>query len=146
MSFESTREPGKKFGSIYKQRRFDGYSGSPQPGSENENEHAEPQHKGEKDEQIAAPKAASESADEIRNTHGLAHSITYVHDHEGGSHKVRSMHEDGSMQESTHGSPKEAIEHGSRLAWDSSAKKENKYPQDGAESEEKGFEAPGLVM
>jgi hypothetical protein len=144
--FESKREPGKKFGSIYKQRRFDGYAGSPQPGETNENEHAEPQQAGQKDENVVAPKAASESADEIRGNHGLAHTVTYTHDHDGGSHKVSSTHEDGTSHESEHGSAKEAIEHGARLAWDDSAKKREKYPQDGAESEEQGFEAPNLVM
>jgi len=136
MAFESKREPGKMFGSVYRQRRFDGYSGSAQPGETNENEHAEPKNlSGDKD----APA-------DIVAAHGLAHSVTYNHDHNGGSHKVSAQFEDGHTHSSDHASAKEAIEHGSRLAWNDSAKKREKYPQDGAESEEKGFEAPNLVM
>ena len=119
------------FGSIYRQRRFDSANaGSPQPGETNENEHAEPKNlSGDKD----APK-------------GLASSVTYHLDHSGNKHKVSAQFEDGTTQESEHGSAKEAIEHGARLAWDDSPSRRTHAPQKGAESEEQGFEQPNLVM
>ena len=89
--FESKREPGKKFGSIYKQKRFDSYSAGEQPSGNESNQKAESQDVG---------------------TESRAVHVHYSHDHEGGKHTVTKTHEDGSQMTTSHPSAAEAYEQG----------------------------------
>ncbi len=71
------------------------------------------------------------------------------HDHEGGKHHVKSKHKDGHTHLSEHQTPEEAHEEGGKLSG-ISVKKENETKgeedgQQGAHSEEDGFQMPPLV-
>jgi hypothetical protein len=123
--YESKREPGRKFGSAFVGKRFDSFAGDAQPGEANENEHSEPQ------------KVAAE--------HGPAHQVIYHHDEEKGEHKVTSFHDDGHMHQSVHSSAGQAYEAGGDLAQASPKRRNPEEGQQGAESEELGFEAPETV-
>ena len=158
--YESKREPGKKFGSIYAGKRFDSYASSPQPGEENANEHAEPKRARELD---AEPKDASvpknehaedasvETPEATVASHGAAHTVHYSHG-EDGTHTVSSEHGDGHVTESKHTSAAEAYGHGKALAFEAGGdeqatdvKKREHNPQQGAESEERNYEMPDLA-
>jgi hypothetical protein len=123
MAFESKREPGKKFGSVYQQRRFDSYGATEQPAGKESNEKAESQDTG---------------------TEKRAAHVHYSHDHDGGKHKVTKTHEDGSQTTSEYNSAAEAYEAGgTEQATD--VKKRTHPDQQGAESEERNYEMPDLV-
>lgn len=137
--YESKREPGKKFGSIYAGKRFDSYADGAQPGEENENEHAE-------------SKGTGSSEADVKKATSPATSFHFVHDHDGHKHTVTSTHEDGTTQMSEHNSPSEAHDSAAKLALEeggvdqaSNVKKRAHYPQQGAESEDRNFEMPDLV-
>jgi hypothetical protein len=159
--YESKREPGKKFGSIYAGRRFDSYDAGKQPGEENDNEHSNSKdHTGDKVNTSGPDKTphdpSSESASmstpsETVASHGPAHT-THVTHHEDGTHIVSSEHPDGTTHESTHGSAGEAHSHAEQLSLEeggteqaSNVKRRAHYPQQGAESEDRNFEMPDLV-
>src|ERR1039457_4130518 len=103
--YDSTTEPGKKFGSAFKGRKFDSYHAGPEKFSEGESKpsdqpevSAEPEEHGEdkvksfsKDE--SKPSESSEKAEvstpsSIVEQHGPASSVHITHDHEGGQHTL----------------------------------------------------------
>jgi hypothetical protein len=131
----------RKFGSVWRQRKFDEYHAGEQPSGNESNQKATPTHHGEeKDEQTVAPKAAADVAKE----HGAATSVHYEHDHEGGNHTVTSTHEDGHTHEAAYKSPAEAYQAGGELS--ATDVKRREHPdQQGAESEERGYEQPDLA-
>lgn len=129
MAYESKTDPSRKFGSAFRGKRFDSYHAGEQPAGNNENEKAEPQ-------EVKSP----------------ATSFHFVHDHDGGKHTVTSTHEDGTTNVVEHGSAKEAHDSAAQLALEAGGegqardvKKEDHPDQQGAKSEEDGFEMPDLV-
>ena len=127
--YQSNTDPSRSFGSAFRGKRFDAYHSTPQPGAENENEHSEPQ-------EVKSP----------------ASSFHFVHDHKNGKHTVTSTHEDGSSTATEHGSAKEAHDSAAQLALEaggteqaSDVKKREHPDQQGAESEERGYEMPDLA-
>ena len=121
--FESKREPGKKFGSAYRQKKFDSYSAGEQPSGNESNQKAESQ----------------DTGTEKRATH-----VHYAHDHEGGKHTVTKTHEDGSQMTTSHPSAAEAYEAGG-VEQATDVKKRSHPDQQGAEAEERNYEQPDLA-
>jgi hypothetical protein len=75
-----------------------------------------------------------------------------VHDHDGHKHSVTSTHEDGTTNRVEHGSAKEAHDSAAQLALEAGGedqardvKKMDHPDQQGAKSEEDGFEMPDLA-
>jgi hypothetical protein len=121
--FPSKADPSRKFGSVYRQKRFDSYHGGEQPAGNESNEKATPQDTG---------------------TEARASHVHYAHDHDGGKHTVTKTHEDGHQTTTEHQSAAEAYEAGgAEQATD--VKKRTHPDQQGAESEEKNYEMPDLA-
>ena len=137
--YQSNTDPSRKFGSAFVGKRFDAYHDGAQPGATNENEHSEPQEKGS-------------SAGDVAKATSPATSFHFVHDHAGNKHTVTSTHEDGTSNVVEHGSAKEAHDSAAQLALEaggteqaSDVKKRDHSEQQGAASEEQGFEMPDLA-
>ena len=124
--YESTRTPGKKFGSSFVGRKYDSYSAGEQPAGNNENEKAEPQESGDS------------SADVVK-AHGPASEVRYTLDHEKGEHTVESDHDDGHKTSKAYHSPAEAFQQGGELAA-ADVKRMDHPDQQGAKSEEENWE------
>lgn len=140
---------GTKFGSAYKAKRYDSYHAGDQPSKDNANSHAESVHHGEeKDEKtVTAPaedKSGVDTPSATVEAHGPAHTIVYSHDHEGSNHTVTSHHDDGHQHESAYKSPAEAFQAGGELSA-ADVKRMDHPDQQGAKSEEDGFEMPDLA-
>jgi hypothetical protein len=134
MAYQSTTDSSRKFGSAFRGKRFDAY------------------HNGEQPEVSAEPKEEGSSAADVTKAHGPAHTIHIAHDHEGKKHVVSSEHEDGHTHETEHGSAKEAHDSAEQLSLEaggeeqaSNVKKRTHPDQQGAESEERGYEMPDLA-
>jgi len=125
--YESTRTPGKKFGSSFAGRKYDSYSAGEQPAGNNENEKAEPQENGA-------------SAADVVKAHGPASEVRYTHDHESGQHTVESDHEDGHKTSKAYHSPAEAYQQGGELAA-ADVKRMDHPDQQGAKGEEENWES-----
>ena len=132
--YQSNTDPSRKFGSAFVGKRFDAYHDGAQPGATNENEHSEPQEKGS-------------SAGDVAKATSPATSFHFVHDHAGNKHTVTSTHEDGTSNVVEHGSAKEAHDSAAQLALEAGGEnqatdvKKREHPdQQGAESEERGYE------
>ena len=152
-----TKDGQHKFGSAYKTKRYDSYHAEAQPKTEATPEY----HDGDNanlegaDKHAASGSAMADSTPrphEVVAEHGPAHTIHYEHQHDAGQHKVTSMHADGHMHESMHGSAKEACDSACQLAHEAGGEeqasdvKRREHPdQQGAESEEKGYEMPDLA-
>lgn len=132
MAFE-TKDKTKKFGSAYRAKRYD-------------EAHAEPEQK-EAQKPAEEPKAENEnqSSHPVVAEHGKAHTVHIKHDHAAGKHHVHSTHDDGHENMSEHGSAQEAHEEGGRLAGVDAKDENPDEAQQGALSEEDGFEMPDLV-
>jgi hypothetical protein len=120
MAFESMTDAGRKFGSKFRQRKFDSYHGGDQPAGNEPNEKSEPE----------------DTGSESRATH-----VHYAHDHDNGKHTVTKMHEDGTQSSSVHSTAAEAYESGGDKAW-TDVKREDHPDQQGARSEEMNYEQP----
>ena len=134
MAYESKTDPSRKFGSAFRGKRFDSYHSTPQPEVE-----STPKEEG------------STSADVAKATSPVA-SVHFVHDHAGNKHSVTSTREDGTTNVVEHGSAKEAHDSAAQLALEaggteqaSDVKKRDHSDQQGAASEEDGFEMPDLA-
>jgi len=132
--YESKREPGRKFGSAWRGAKFDSYSAGAQPKVE------------------STPKEEGSSEADVAKAKSPATSFHFVHDHAGNKHTVTSTHEDGTSNVVEHGSAKEAHDSAAQLALEAGGedqardvKKEDHPDQQGAKSEEDGFEMPDLV-
>jgi hypothetical protein len=124
MAFQSMTDAGRKFGSKFRQKKFDSYHGGDQPAGNESNEKSEPK----------------DTGSESRATH-----VHYAHDHDNGKHTVTKTHSDGSQMTTSHPSAAEAYEAGGeQQATD--VKKRNHPDQQGAEPEEANYEAPDLVI
>ena len=132
--YESKTDPARKFGSAWRGRRFDDYHATPQP-----EVNSTSQEKGSSDADVA-------------KAHSPVTNINFIHDHAGNKHKVTYTHEDGNTHETEHGSAKEAHDSAAKLALEAGGedqardvKKTDHPDQQGAKSEEDGFEMTDLV-
>lgn len=120
MAFTSEVDKDKKFGSRFKQRKFDQVhaagegKGTDKPGMEagKASPDADTQERDLQDNQ----EQTRETPADIVKAHGPAHTVTVHHNHVEKKHKVISHHEDAHMHESEHGSPEEAYQHAQGLA------------------------------
>ncbi len=132
--YQSKTDPSRKFGSAFRGSRFDAYHGGEQPSAS------------------AEPKEEGSSAADVAQHTSPAHTIHIIHDHAGNKHTVSSEHEDGTVRETEHGSAKEAHDSAEQLSLEaggedqaSDVKKRTHPDQQGAESEERGYEQPDLA-
>jgi hypothetical protein len=123
--YESKTEPGRKFGSAFRGKRFDSYHAGEQPHDTNANERATPQDTG---------------------TEERAHAVhTHVcHDHDNGKHTRTETMADGTSNTSVHSSAAEAYMRGGDEQA-TNVKRRNHPDQQGAESEERNYEMPDLA-
>lgn len=144
--YESKREPGKKFGSAFVGKKFDSYAAGPekfsegvhQPSDQPEVSSTPEEHGGDQvNTGIPEPHAVAQE-------HGPATDVHVEHNHESGEHKVTSSHGDGHKHESVYSSAAEAYEAGGALA-NTDVKRREHPDQQGAQSEEDGFEMPDLA-
>jgi hypothetical protein len=138
--FESKKTPGKKFGNGFQAKRYDEMHGK---GGEAETA----VHESKETPEFEA--GEHEGMNEGGADHGPATEVHIYHDHENKKHHVHTTHKDGHKHMSEHQTPEEAHEEGGKLAG-ISVKKENEQngeedDQQGAKSEEDGFEMPPLV-
>jgi hypothetical protein len=150
--YESTRTPGKKFGSSMVGKRYDSYSAGDQPEVESTpKEHGSDQvnsnDSSDKMKNVHAEDAHVETPSATLAAHGPAHTIHYGHDHENNVHTVHSEHEDGHTTESSHSSTADAYGHGKALAYEAggeeqatSPKKRDHRDQQLADSEDRNYE------
>jgi hypothetical protein len=157
MAYQSTTDSSRKFGSAFRGKRFDSYHGGSQP--EVSSEHQQ-KHTTEKmtdpgaDTSVKNKHAEDASVDtpsSVVESHGPAHT-THVSHKEDGTHTTSSEHNDGYTHETTHGSAKEAHDSAEQLSLErggddqaTDVKKRSHPDQQGAESEERGYEMPELV-
>lgn len=133
-----TKDGQKKFGSAFKTKRYDEFHAPSAEHEKSESPVFEAAEKEGQDEQ--QQNEGHENPQEVVAEHGPAHSVHIHHDHENKKHKVVSHHADGHMHESEHGTPDEAHEHGKQLS--KSDMEEAQSAEQGARSEENGFEQP----
>jgi len=124
MAFQSMTDAGRKFGSRFRQEKFDSYHGGDQPSGNESNQKAESQDTG---------------------TESRAVHVHYSHDHDGGKHTVTKTHEDGTQSTTSHPSAAEAYEKGGDEAW-TDVKKRSHPDQQLAESEDKNYEEDETVI
>lgn len=153
-----TTKEGKKYGSAFVGKRKDAEHEKPeekfssyQDGEQPEAKASSEDHDGdkvntsEKSPEGHDPNAVgsdSPAPHEVVEEHGPAEHIHYEHDHEAGTHKVTSFHpETGHEHQSVHSSAAEAYEAGGELA-NTDVKRREHSEQQGAEPEEKNYEAP----
>ena len=148
MAFESKVTPGKKFGNGFKQKKYDemhGKGGAMESAVHEASESPE----FEKGEQEGAQEPSEGNGHPVTSAHGPAVEVHIHHDHEGKKHHVQSKHKDGHTHLSEHQTPEEAHSEGGKLAGvsvkDENEAEGNEDGQQGAHSEEDGFEMPPLV-
>ena len=148
MAFESKVTPGKKFGNGFKQKKYDemhGKGGAMETAVHESNESPE----FEKGEQEGAKEPNEGGGHPVVAEHGKAVEVHIHHDHTKGKHHVHTKHEDGHTNMSEHQTPEEAHSEGGKLAGvsvkDENEAEGNEDGQQGAHSEEDGFEMPPLV-
>jgi hypothetical protein len=132
--YQSNTDPSRKFGSAFRGQRFDAYHSTDQPEVE------------------STPKEEGSSEADVSKATSPATSFHFVHDHAGNKHTVTSTREDGTSERVEHGSAKEAHDSAAQLALEaggeeqaSDVKKREHPDQQGAESEERGYEMPDLA-
>ena len=132
--YQSKTDPSRKFGSAFRGSRFDSYHATPQP------------------EEEATPREEGSSQADVEKAKSPATSFHFVHDHAGKKHTVTSTHEDGTSNVVEHGSAKEAHDSAAQLAVEEGGEEQaidtkKKYhpDQQGAPSEERGYEQPDLA-
>lgn len=123
---------GKKFGNAFRQKKYDSV------------------HAGAEKKEPTAAEPTEEKQEEkgqhpVVQAHGKAHKVEITHDHEAGKHHVHSRHEDGHDNLSEHGSAQEAHEEGGKLAGVDAKEENPDEAQQGALSEEDGFQMPDLA-
>jgi hypothetical protein len=92
--FQSKSDPNKKFGSVFRQRKYDEVH-APKKNEADELESAEQNHEGVKE-------------------HGPAHTVHI--EHKNNKHTVKSLHDDGHEENTEHETAEEAHEEGKRRA------------------------------
>jgi len=134
MAYKSNTDPSRSFGSAFRGKRFDSYHSTPQPEVE------------------STPKEEGSTQADVEKATSPVSSVHFVHDHNGNKHSVTSTREDGTTSVVEHGSAKEAHDSAAQLALEAGGedqardvKKNDRPDQQGAKSEEDGFEMPDLV-
>lgn len=134
MAYQSNTDPSRKFGSAFRGKRFDSYHATAQPEVE------------------STPKEEGSSAADVEKSKSPVASVHFVHDHAGNKHTVTSTRADGTSDVVSHGSAKEAHDSAAQLALEAGGedqardvKKMDHPDQQGAKSEEDGFEMPDLA-
>jgi len=144
--YQSKTDPSRKFGSAFRGQKFDSYHAGPEKFSEGVSKPSDQpevsatpeEHGGDKvNPDIPEPKAVAQE-------HGAATDVHIEHNHNSGEHKVTSKHEDGHEHQSVYSSAAEAYEAGGDLA-NTDVKRREHPDQQGAQSEEDGFEMPDLA-
>jgi|SRR5271154_6092470 len=148
MAYESKREPGRKFGSAFRGRKFDSYSPEQPKVESTPEEHSSDKvnqsntgdtskNKSSMSDHVATPSSTVQD-------HGPAHTVHYHHDRENNKHTVTSLHPDGHSYSSEYDKDKLAYEAGGELSA-TDVKKREHPDQQGAESEERNYEMPDLA-
>jgi hypothetical protein len=132
-----TKDKKQKFGSAYKARRYDSAHEAPEHEAKETPEFEAGEQEGKKEAQPEQHPVVAQ--------HGPAHTVHIKHDHTANKHHVHSTHEDGHENMSEHQSAAEAHEEGGKLANVSPKTSGEAGPQQGAQSEEMGYEMPPLV-
>ena len=132
--YQSNTDPSRKFGSAFRGKRFDAYHDGAQPEVE------------------STPREEGSTTSDVEKSKSPVASFHFVHDHDGHKHTVTSTREDGTTDVVEHNSPKEAHDSAAKLALEaggeeqaSDVKKREHPDQQGAESEERGYEMPDLA-
>ena len=132
--YQSKSDPSRSFGSAFRGKRFDAYHDGAQPAVE------------------STPKEEGSSQADVEKATSPVTAVHFVHDHAGNKHTVTTKHEDGTSNVVEHGSAKEAHDSAAQLALEaggeeqaSDVKKREHPDQQGAESEERGYEMPDLA-
>lgn len=161
--YESTKTPGKKFGSIFAGKKYDenhSEDGMHTEGMPAEHEEKEsPEFEAGEHEGAAEHEAEGEEKHEdedmshpVVGEHGKAHKVVIHHDEKAGRHTVTSHHKDGHMHsvahKDAHSAHKEARQLAGVPADGQEEEKDSPYHQGkgqaGASSEEDGFAMPDL--
>jgi hypothetical protein len=160
--YESKKSPGKRFGSIFAGRKYDEahtedglHSESPEHEEKETPEFEAGEHEGAVEKEHESEEHEGEEHPIVAE-HGKAHKIMIHHDHEAGRHTVTSHHKDGHTNTTVHEHAHKAHDEARQLAAVPPAGKEENEEkqspwgekgkgQQGAPSEEDGFEMPNLV-
>lgn len=136
--YESKHSPGKKFGNAFQGKHYDEMHAPAEKEPSGKMESAiEDNKETEKQEGMEGHPVVA--------AHGKATEVHIHHDHAAGKHHVHSKHEDGHNNLSEHESPEEAHEEGGKLSGVDVKKENPEEAQQGAQSEEDGFEMPDLA-
>jgi hypothetical protein len=127
--YQSKSEPNRSFGSAFRGKRFDAH------------------HAGEQPEVESTPKEEGSTSADVAKVTSPVVAVHFVHDHAGNKHTVTSRREDGTSDVVSHGSAKEAHDSAAQLALEAGGEDQNVSPkkslhpdQQGADSEERGYE------
>lgn len=164
--YESTKTPGKKFGSIFAGKKYDeshSEDGVHKLGEEAPEHEAKetPEFEAGEQEGMGEHEHESHEAGEqealneehpVVGEHGKAHKVVIHHDEKSGRHTVTSHHKDGHMHSMSHETPEEAHKDARKLAGvpadgqaeDHDSPYHQGKGQAGASSEEDGFAMPDL--
>jgi hypothetical protein len=165
--YQSTKTPGKKFGSIFAGKKYD--QDHTEDGMHSEGMSKEsPEHESKEspDFEAGEQEGAQESEGKERDgsdfethpvtaEHGKAHKVTIHHDHEAGRHTVMSHHPDGHVHTNVHEHAHKAHDEARQLAAVPPAGKEENDEKDSKwgtpgkaqqspDSENDGFAMPEL--
>lgn len=158
--YESTKTPGKKFGSIFAGKKYD--EAHTEDGLHSES----PEHEAKETPEFeAGEKEGTEPSEQHEHTegeehpevsaHGKAHKVVISHDEEANRHTVVSHHKDGHTHTSVHEHAHKAHDEARQLAAVPPAGKEENEEKDSPyaskgkaqqspSSEEDGFAMPDL--
>ena len=144
---------GKSFGSAYVAKRRDDEHAKGLPMGESKEE---PRTLGTGEAKFSSKEATAPDNDVKANPegvdahqvvaeHGKAHTVHIAHDHKNKKHHVMSTHEDGHVQETEHGSPKEAHDAAATLAGAGSDQPAGSETPEMGAPEADGFSMPKLA-
>jgi hypothetical protein len=127
--YQSKTDSNRSFGSAFRGKRFDSYHDGAQPEVE------------------STPKEEGSTSADVEKATSPVVAVHFVHDHAGNKHTVTSRREDGTSDVVSHGSAKEAHDSAAQLALEAGGEDQNVSPkkslhpdQQGADSEERGYE------
>jgi len=127
--YQSKTGSNRSFGSAFRGKRFDSYHDGAQPEVE------------------STPKEEGSTSADVAKATSPVVAVHFVHDHAGNKHTVTSRREDGTSDVVSHGSAKEAHDSAAQLALEAGGEDQNVSPkkslhpdQQGADSEERGYE------
>lgn len=136
--YESKQTPGKKFGNGFVGKKYDEMHAPAEKEPSGKMESAVTDNK-------ETEKQEGMEGHPVVTAHGKATEVHTTHDHAAKKHHVHTKHEDGFENHSDHESPEEAHEEGGKLAGVDVKRENPDEAQQGAQSEEDGFEMPDLA-